>query len=109
MLGVPGRAGVCFEYGGYCCGHWLTGNGALLSDQGGIYTLPSYLSPGARDLIPRMLLVDPMKRVTVPEIRHHNWFLNRLPRYLAVPPPDTTQQAKRVRSLPFHLTKLSQV
>lgn len=45
-----------------------------------------------------MLLVDPMKRVTIPEIRQHPWFLNHLPRYLAVPPPDTTQQAKRVRA-----------
>jgi 5'-AMP-activated protein kinase catalytic alpha subunit len=37
--------------------------------QGGIYTLPSHLSPGARDLIPRMLLMDPLKRITIPEIR----------------------------------------
>ena len=36
---------------------------------GGIYNLPSHLSPGARDLIPRMLLVDPLKRITIPEIR----------------------------------------
>ncbi|KAJ7974366.1 Non-specific serine/threonine protein kinase [Quillaja saponaria] len=63
--------------------------------KGGIYTLPSHLSPGARDLIPRMLVVDPMKRVTIPEIRQHPWFQARLPRYLAVPPPDTMQQAKK--------------
>lgn len=37
--------------------------------KGGIYQLPSHLSPGARDLIPRMLLVDPMTRITIPEIR----------------------------------------
>jgi 5'-AMP-activated protein kinase catalytic alpha subunit len=64
--------------------------------KGGIYTLPSHLSPGARDLIPRMLVVDPMKRVTIPEIRQHPWFQAHLPRYLAVPPPDTVQQAKKV-------------
>jgi len=64
--------------------------------KGGIYTLPSHLSLGARDLIPRMLLVDPMKRITVPEIRQHAWFQNHLPWYLAVPPPDTAQQAKRI-------------
>eukprot|EP00245_Coleochaete_scutata_P001531 TRINITY_DN11908_c0_g1_i1.p1 TRINITY_DN11908_c0_g1~~TRINITY_DN11908_c0_g1_i1.p1 ORF type:complete len:559 (+),score=106.05 TRINITY_DN11908_c0_g1_i1:66-1679(+) len=64
--------------------------------KGGIYTLPNHLSPGARDLIPRMLLVDPMKRVTIPEIRQHPWFQAHLPRYLAVPPPDTMQQAKRI-------------
>ncbi|KAL0377566.1 UNVERIFIED_CONTAM: SNF1-related protein kinase catalytic subunit alpha KIN10 [Sesamum radiatum] len=62
---------------------------------GGIYTLPSHLSAGARDLIPRMLIVDPMKRMTIPEIRAHPWFQAHLPRYLAVP-PDTTQQAKKI-------------
>ncbi|CAI9276958.1 unnamed protein product [Lactuca saligna] len=63
--------------------------------KGGIYTLPSHLSPGARDLIPRMLVVDPMKRITIPEIRIHPWFQAHLPRYLAVPPPDSMQQAKK--------------
>ncbi|EYU44141.1 hypothetical protein ABFS82_08G026200 [Erythranthe guttata] len=64
--------------------------------KGGIYTLPSHLSASARDLIPRMLIVDPMKRMTIPEIRAHPWFQAHLPRYLAVPPPDTTQQAKKI-------------
>lgn len=68
----------------------------LCCAQGGIYTLPGHLSPGARDLIPRMLLVDPMKRVTIPEIRQHSWFIAKLPRYLAVPPPNAAEQAKRV-------------
>ncbi|TVU20483.1 hypothetical protein EJB05_36691, partial [Eragrostis curvula] len=63
--------------------------------KGGIYTLPSHLSPSARDLIPRMLVVDPMKRITIREIREHAWFKIRLPRYLAVPPPDTAQQVKK--------------
>ncbi|XP_047314748.1 SNF1-related protein kinase catalytic subunit alpha KIN10-like [Impatiens glandulifera] len=62
----------------------------------GIYTLPSHLSPGARELIPRMLVVNPMKRITIPEIRQHSWFQAHLPRYLAVSPPDTTQQAKKI-------------
>ncbi|CAI0375178.1 unnamed protein product [Linum tenue] len=43
-----------------------------------------------------MLVVDPMKRMTIPEIRQHPWFQARLPRYLAVPPPDTMQQAKKI-------------
>ncbi|KAL3526549.1 hypothetical protein ACH5RR_011205 [Cinchona calisaya] len=64
--------------------------------KGGIYTLPSHLSAGARDLIPRMLIVDPMKRITIPEIRVHPWFQAHLPRYLAVSPPDTVQQAKKI-------------
>ncbi|KAG6529738.1 hypothetical protein ZIOFF_011952 [Zingiber officinale] len=62
----------------------------------GIYTLPSHLSALARDLIPKMLVVDPMKRITIPQIREHAWFKIRLPRYLAVPPPDTSQQAKKI-------------
>ncbi|WVZ72094.1 LOW QUALITY PROTEIN: hypothetical protein U9M48_020607 [Paspalum notatum var. saurae] len=39
--------------------------------KGGIYTLPSHLSGAARDLIPIMLVVDPMKRITIYEIREH--------------------------------------
>lgn len=50
----------------------------------GVYTLPTHLSPGARHLISRMLLVDPLKRITIPEIRQHPWFAVLLPRYLAV-------------------------
>ncbi|VAH85274.1 unnamed protein product [Triticum turgidum subsp. durum] len=63
---------------------------------GGFYILPSYLSDLAMDLIPRILVVDPMKRITIREIRDHPWFQNRLPRYLAVPPPNTPQQAKMI-------------
>ncbi|CAH8289987.1 unnamed protein product [Eruca vesicaria subsp. sativa] len=64
--------------------------------KGGIYTLPSHLSLEARDLIPKMLTVEPVKRITIPEIRQHRWFQTRLPRYLAVPPPDTLEQAKKI-------------
>ena len=64
--------------------------------QGGNYILPSHLSDLAKDLIPRMLLVDPMKRITIREIQDHQWFQNHLPRYLAVPPADTTEQVKTV-------------
>ncbi|ONK63026.1 uncharacterized protein A4U43_C07F10630 [Asparagus officinalis] len=64
--------------------------------KGGIYTLPSHLSALARDLIPRMFVVDPMKRMTLREICEHPWFQARLLRYLVVPPPDTMQQAKKI-------------
>lgn len=47
-------------------------------------------------MIPKMLMVDPMKRITIHQIREHAWFKIHLPRYLAVPPPDTSQQAKKV-------------
>ncbi|KAL3343166.1 hypothetical protein AABB24_026957 [Solanum stoloniferum] len=61
----------------------------------GVYTLPSHLSPLARDLIPRMLIVDPMKRISIPDIRQHQWFKIHLPRYLVVPPPDARQHLKK--------------
>ncbi|RLN37116.1 hypothetical protein BBJ28_00012275 [Nothophytophthora sp. Chile5] len=54
--------------------------------RGGMYSLPSHLSEMARDLIPRMLVVDPMKRITIPEIRQHPWFQMDLPPYLQHPP-----------------------
>nr|CCA17060.1 SNF1related protein kinase catalytic subunit alpha p [Albugo laibachii Nc14] len=54
--------------------------------RGGMYSLPSHLSEYARDLIPRMLVVDPMKRITIPEIRQHPWFQMDLPPYLRTPP-----------------------
>ncbi|KAM3335879.1 hypothetical protein ACQJBY_030046 [Aegilops geniculata] len=63
---------------------------------GGFYIIPSYLSDLAMDLIRRILIVDPMKRITIREIRDHPWFQNRLPRYLAVHPPKTPHQAKMI-------------
>ena len=33
-----------------------------------------------------MLVVDPMKRITIPEIRRHPWFTHKLPMYLSRPP-----------------------
>lgn len=64
--------------------------------KGGIYTLPSHLSPGSRDLISRMLFVDPLKRITMAEIRHHPWFVVHLPRYLVVPPQTQISQMSNI-------------
>lgn len=52
----------------------------------GMYSLPSHLSQLARDLIPRMLVVDPMKRITIPEIIAHPWYRHNLAPYLMLPP-----------------------
>ena len=76
----------------------------------GMYSLPSHLSQLARNLIPRMLEVDPMKRITIPEIRLHPWFQHKLPPYLRHP-PDLMEKQERVvdpqvidevMKLPFH-------
>ena len=47
--------------------------------------MPGYLSEGCRDLIPRMLVVDPLMRINVCQLRQHAWFLTNLPQYLAAP------------------------
>ena len=60
--------------------------------RGGMYSLPSHLSDLARDLIPRMLIVDPMKRITIPEIRQHPWFQLNLPPYLQQEPEAAERQ-----------------
>ncbi|KAF9225155.1 Pkinase-domain-containing protein [Gyrodon lividus] len=54
----------------------------------GSYHMPSYLGVDARGLINAMLAVDPVKRITVPEITQHPFFRTDLPRYLTpLPPP----------------------
>lgn len=54
----------------------------------GHYHVPSYLSADAKHLISVMLVVDPVKRITVPEIIQHPFFTKDLPRYLTpLPPP----------------------
>lgn len=35
----------------------------------GAFTLPTHLSGSARDLLKRMLTVDPLRRITIEEIR----------------------------------------
>jgi 5'-AMP-activated protein kinase catalytic alpha subunit len=52
----------------------------------GQFSMPTHLSEGARDIIGRMLVTDPLKRLTIPQIRQHPWFTTSLPVYLAVAP-----------------------
>lgn len=76
----------------------------------GMYSLPTHLSQLAKNLIPRMLEVDPMKRITIPEIRVHPWFQHKLPPYLRHPPELIEKQERivdqevidEVMKLPFH-------
>jgi serine/threonine protein kinase len=48
----------------------------------GKFKMPSYLSTTCQDLIRQLLIVDPLKRITVPEILKHPWFTVNLPPYL---------------------------
>ena len=60
----------------------------------GLYRLPNFLSKGGRDLIPEMLMNDPVKRLTIPEIRKDPWFQANLPPYLSVPWDDYAHKNK---------------
>ncbi|KAI9849854.1 MAG: Protein kinase [Sclerophora amabilis] len=51
----------------------------------GTYTVPNYLSHGAVNLIRKMLVVNPVHRITVQEIRQDPWFTQALPEYLQPP------------------------
>jgi carbon catabolite-derepressing protein kinase len=52
----------------------------------GRFHCPSYLSHDARNLVNRLLVVDPFKRATVDEIFNHPWFTVNLPPYLRAYP-----------------------
>lgn len=62
----------------------------------GMYSLPSHLSAMTRDLVPRMLVVDPMKRITIAEIKQHPWFQQSIPLYLTLTPAQLEDQAGKV-------------
>eukprot|EP01104_Vermistella_antarctica_P016174 TRINITY_DN5474_c0_g1_i2.p1 TRINITY_DN5474_c0_g1~~TRINITY_DN5474_c0_g1_i2.p1 ORF type:complete len:421 (+),score=75.72 TRINITY_DN5474_c0_g1_i2:314-1576(+) len=59
----------------------------------GIFTFPGNLSADCRSLISSMLVVDPLKRTTIAEIRQHPWFVVQLPSYLMSPPEKVTSRA----------------
>eukprot|EP01084_Bolivina_argentea_P295714 509201_1 len=49
----------------------------------GNYTIPKYISKSASDLIQKMLVVDPINRIKMNEIKQHCWFKKNLPKYLS--------------------------
>ncbi|KAG6309740.1 Protein kinase [Claviceps purpurea] len=51
----------------------------------GTYSIPPWMSSGAENLIKKMLVVNPVQRVTIEEIRQDPWFLTDLPVYLQPP------------------------
>lgn len=60
---------------------------------GGIYSLPSFLSPETKYLLTSMLVVDPLKRITIAEIRQNAWFNVGLPEYLKPLPQGSNEDA----------------
>ena len=61
----------------------------------GIYTLPSHLSIEAKQLLSSMLVVDPVKRITIPEIMQLPWFNVDLPAYLRPFPATPSVEEKQ--------------
>ena len=53
--------------------------------QAGAFHVPSQTPHGAADLIRKCLVVHPVNRITIPEIRQHEWFMKDLPAYLKEP------------------------
>lgn len=53
--------------------------------QAGSFHIPSQTPPGAADLIKRCLMVHPVQRIQIPDIRQHEWFIKDLPAYLREP------------------------
>ncbi|KAK3941224.1 kinase-like domain-containing protein [Diplogelasinospora grovesii] len=51
----------------------------------GTYVVPRWMSEGAANLIKKMLVVNPVQRATIEEIRQDPWFLEDLPAYLHPP------------------------
>lgn len=72
----------------------------------GIYLLPSYLSDCSRDLIARMLVTNPLTRISLEGIRNHPWFQTRLPKYLSFPPMKKNQKGKNRNRLDKKIIKI---
>ncbi|KAJ3180846.1 Protein kinase [Gaertneriomyces sp. JEL0708] len=63
---------------------------------GGIFTIPSFLSPAVRSLLQSMLIVDPLKRITISQICETEWFKKGLPDYLQPLPEKLTSFPQEV-------------
>ncbi|EOA17843.1 hypothetical protein CARUB_v10006247mg [Capsella rubella] len=62
----------------------------------GEYRIPFHLPSLARDLISRMLTVDPFRRITIPEIRRHPWFIVNLSPSCFLPLVDATDEQAKI-------------
>ncbi|KAL2206051.1 protein kinase SNF1 [Sarocladium strictum] len=51
----------------------------------GTYSIPSWMPAGAVNLIKKMLVVNPVQRATIDDIRQDPWFMTELPAYLQPP------------------------
>nr|GMC84246.1 SNF1-related protein kinase catalytic subunit alpha KIN10-like isoform X2 [Ipomoea batatas] len=62
----------------------------------GNYPVPGHLSSGANDLIAKILVTDPVSRISIPEIRQHSWFKVQLPNYISLKPYATASEISEI-------------
>ena len=48
------------------------------------FFMPLYISQQAKDLINHMIVPNPLNRITIPEIKNHPWYLQKLPFYIQI-------------------------
>lgn len=48
----------------------------------GVFTIPPFLSEGSKEIIQKMLIVDPLNRITIEQIMKTEWFNTDFPDYL---------------------------
>lgn len=48
----------------------------------GTFSVPAFVSPAARDLLRRLIVVDPLQRATIAQVQSHPWVRSAIPRYL---------------------------
>ena len=56
----------------------------------GCFDIPAYLSERVTDLLRQLLQADPVKRITIQQIKDHEWFQQDLPEYLF---PESSQDS----------------
>jgi serine/threonine protein kinase len=60
------------------------------------YFMPPFLSGPAQDLIRQMMQANPLARITIPEIKKHEWFYTKLPFYLHIMDNARTEKAMKI-------------
>ena len=62
----------------------------------GRYSIPPHVDLVATDLIRRMLVVDPLKRFSLAEVKSHPWFKHKLSPYLTLQPFELEEEEKEL-------------
>ncbi|XP_013399905.1 serine/threonine-protein kinase STK11 [Lingula anatina] len=71
----------------------------------GVFTIPDTGDPSVEDLIRGMLTYDPVKRLKIQQIKHHNWYRKKISRtteYVMPPPlPDSDDPLRCMTVIPY--------